>query len=717
MYREREGLVLTGHRSHRRRPRLAGWLLGAAALFAAAGCLMVGAGAAVAEMIPVPSGAATGASAQVSLAATSCQETGACVAVGFYEDNTSAFRGLIETEANGVWTAIKAPTTGLGDQFSSLNAISCPSAGNCAAVGGYTDASGNDQGLIETETNGVWTGIKAPLTGLATLSNPHVDIFSVSCSTAGNCAAVGAYADPGGHEEGLIETETNGVWTTTSANVSALGGSSTPAVQLNSVSCAAPGSCVAVGNFVDSSSHQQGLIVSDSGGTWTASKPNLSSLPSTATNPNVGLTAVSCPAAGDCTAVGRYIDGSSTDGSWQLLLLSSTGSVWSAPTKATLPADADLGETGHTAESDLRLESISCTSPGTCMAVGSYDATASKAMEALTLSQQAGAWSAGVEQSPDAVTGAANPFGQLNSVSCYAAGVCKAVGFYELSSGVTDSWVLSTSGSSSASAAFPVLSGAAVAGISAVSCSSTGYCATTGWLGNSTATVPFLLDAPAATGSPAAAVSGTNAQISWSAPADTGGLPISGYTVVATDATTPSHGGQSLTVAGSSTSATIGGLTPGDTYTFTVTPASLLGNGLTATTPAVQVPLAIQQVSISTQQLTASLVGLLAPHGPAARLKRLRKTHGYTFVYRPLESGTVSVRWYETTGRGKHRHRHLVASGSAPTTATTPVDVHVRLTKFGRAAVKSLHRLKLTAIVTFVSGSVRVSSKHTFTLH
>src|SRR5438270_12222808 len=45
-----------------------------------------------------------------------------------------------------------------------LNSVSCPLAGDCSAVGGYTDSAGHRQGLLLTETGGTWTrGVEATL--------------------------------------------------------------------------------------------------------------------------------------------------------------------------------------------------------------------------------------------------------------------------------------------------------------------------------------------------------------------------------------------------------------------------------------------------------------------------------------------------------------------------------------------------------------------------
>jgi hypothetical protein len=115
-----------------------------------------------------------------------------------------------------------------GGPFIGFTGLSCLSAGNCTAVGGYVDRDHHFQGVFFTERGGKWSqGIRAPVPAGAVpnddpmqLENP---MNSVSCATPDNCAAVGSFSvDQTETPHGLLLAERGGSWKASCRRVSAL---------------------------------------------------------------------------------------------------------------------------------------------------------------------------------------------------------------------------------------------------------------------------------------------------------------------------------------------------------------------------------------------------------------------------------------------------------------------------------------------------------------
>ncbi len=143
-----------------------------------------------------------------------------------------------------------------------VNSVSCPTAGNCAAGGYYADGSSNVQAFVVKETHGSWgTAIEVP--GTATLNNGgNAEVSSVSCGAAGNCTAGGYYTDGSSHLQAFVTSETNGSWGTAievpgTATLNSAGNAA-----VNSVSCATAGHCSAGGIYGDGSGNFQAYVVS-----------------------------------------------------------------------------------------------------------------------------------------------------------------------------------------------------------------------------------------------------------------------------------------------------------------------------------------------------------------------------------------------------------------------------------------------------------------------
>src|SRR5215468_9442434 len=107
--------------------------------------------------------------------------------------------------AAGSWgRAIAVP--GLGTLNKGRNAdvlsVSCPSAGNCAAAGYYQNHG--KQGFVAVERNGRWRqAIEVP--GLTALPKGGSQVSAVSCASPGFCAAGGYY---GNHSRNPYEVTT-----------------------------------------------------------------------------------------------------------------------------------------------------------------------------------------------------------------------------------------------------------------------------------------------------------------------------------------------------------------------------------------------------------------------------------------------------------------------------------------------------------------------------
>jgi hypothetical protein len=95
---------------------------------------------------------------------------------------------------------------------------------------------------------------------------------------------------------------------------------------------------------------------------------------------------------------------------------------------------------------------------------------------------------------------------------------------------------------------------------------------TSGGLTGGTSATLVVATVPGAPTGISAVAGDASATVSWTAPA-TGGSPITGYLVTA------SPGGATASAGGSATSTTVGGLTNGTGYTFTVQASNLVGSG------------------------------------------------------------------------------------------------------------------------------------------
>ena len=84
------------------------------------------------------------------------------------------------------------------------------------AVGWYEDKSRHYDAMVVTEVDGVWQEAKEVALPGNAAANQNAFLQSISCSAPRSCVATGDYIDSSGHQEGMVLTERNGAWSNAS---------------------------------------------------------------------------------------------------------------------------------------------------------------------------------------------------------------------------------------------------------------------------------------------------------------------------------------------------------------------------------------------------------------------------------------------------------------------------------------------------------------------
>ena len=416
---------------------------------------------------PLPADAGSGSGfPNAYVASATCPAANACVQVGWYEDKSvdHGVWGVIEQQNGTAWTDTEAPQpsdSGSGaDQgfwFGSnqcgfdepCRAVSCPSVSFCVAVGNYLDSADHFQAVIDTETNGTWTSATAALPSDAatdvTTNHPANRLFSVSCSTATSCVAVGGYINQDGVFNGLIDTLSGTTWTGKVAPLPSGASTSTNNLSnLQGISCASATSCAATGQYLDASSGNLGLLEVLANGTWTPSTAPLPSDAATGSDQHAIILQTSCPSTTFCAAVGLYDNPALRV---KPVIETWNGTAWSG-LAAPLPSDVQ-------ASSFDTLASVACGSPLLCVAAGTYS-TSSREL-GLIETYSGGQWTDTVAPMPsDAATSGSPLLASLVEVACPTGAFCMTVGNYSNAHNVTVAMADTFTGGTWSSVAVPM---------------------------------------------------------------------------------------------------------------------------------------------------------------------------------------------------------------------------------------------------------------------
>jgi hypothetical protein len=315
----------------------------------------------------------------VELSGVSCPSAIACIAVG-----SGANRPLAESWNGTTWTL--ETTVAPKGSYETLAAVSCQSAHSCTAVGSYRSRP-HFYTLLEYWNGSTWA-IEGPV---PTVENAVPD--SLSCTSHTSCMAVGTITSD---QVTLAELWNGSTWTV-ERTVKTVSNQR----HLYGVACTSADACLAVGNYVNyGNPNLVTLGEAWNGTTWTLDKPRNPGAPILSK-----LTAIACPSADYCMAVGWY------EGPNDFLAEDWNGKSWGiVPTppfgNGALGADTP--------------DAISCLSAEFCMTVGSGDAGENLTFAAVW---NGTSWALDPAPAPNSQYG-----GEFGAVSCTSATFCMALG-------------------------------------------------------------------------------------------------------------------------------------------------------------------------------------------------------------------------------------------------------------------------------------------------
>ena len=284
---------------------------------------------------------------------------------------------------NGSWSIVASPNSTTSD---SLFSVTCSSTSDCWAVGGQN-------GLIEH-----WNGTQWTIA--STTGNSNTEFYGVACASASTCWAVGYNYDG---SVPVIERWNGTSWTMIpTPNVGT--------TVLTAVTCAGSSDCWAAGYDAPPSSPPQTVVDHWNGTAWVI----FASANTRPTDWNF-LASVTCTSSSNCWAVGQYFDGNSA-GYYKTLTEHWNGTAWGivpSPNQTANPIASG------------QLFGVTCNSASDCWAVGEYTNLISGTYNSPTLIERwdGNAWS--IVPSPNVSSVANN---SLNSVACTSPSQCWAVG-------------------------------------------------------------------------------------------------------------------------------------------------------------------------------------------------------------------------------------------------------------------------------------------------
>lgn len=303
-----------------------------------------------------------------------------------------------------------------------LNGVYCTSAASCWAVGNKEIGGATQNQVLRWTARSRWRPVNVPEPG-GTAFGDNNNLNAVRCTRAANCWAVGDYQPPGSARLDQVLHWNGARWSAMS--VPAPGGTAAGDFnELNDVACTSAMSCWAVGYYgiQMTTGTSESVVAFTQALHWDGTKWSLVPAPNPgghSKNHVNALNAIRCASARDCWAAGS--DGSASNAAHRNLMLHWNGVRWTA---AAVPSP------GGTARLDVsQIRSLSCTSPASCWAAGSYGKELSAGHQKLLnqlLRWNGRTWVKAAAPNPDGSGPRAR--NALLAISCTTASDCWAVG-------------------------------------------------------------------------------------------------------------------------------------------------------------------------------------------------------------------------------------------------------------------------------------------------
>lgn len=384
--------------------------LGLAAMAIAVGGV-IPAGAAVTPAAARPPAASAPAAdtttPSISGSRVSCASAKRCLAVSENDDNAGDSTPTADAWNGTAWKRLAVPLPkGAGG---GLNGVSCKQA-SCLLIGYYSNNSGVYPLALTWQGKSLTRVTAPPMPAKA----EDASLGDVSCVTAKSCVMIGSATTSAGARS-VVDTWNGAKWTLHTAALPA----GLAEAGFYGLSCVSATHCVAGGMSISKSFAALPLLAS-----WNGKAVTMKTAPAPKGHGFATITDVSCVSATSCVATGvggvsLSVSASASYGFTDVL----AGTTWKATTIGWPKGSASSG-----------LTAASCTSPRSCVAVGSDGITntnAANSGRAAAVSFNGKTWTV-QKDVPAPAKGSASGFG---GVSCVTATDCVASGLTGKTSG------------------------------------------------------------------------------------------------------------------------------------------------------------------------------------------------------------------------------------------------------------------------------------------